>query len=145
MNEPESIQVVQDFYAALSRAEVGNMLALLAENVDWHYVGRREDIPFAGRWRGHQGIVRFLNSLSAAIDVEEFGPDEVLVCGEHVLSLGHKRALARATGRTFESEWAHLFTVRNGQIIRFREFCDTATVAGAFAPLPVPVGGPDEV
>jgi ketosteroid isomerase-like protein len=38
----------------------------------------------------------------------------------------------RANGREFETDWVHLFTVRDGQIVRLREFYDTAVMAEAF-------------
>jgi ketosteroid isomerase-like protein len=135
MSELENIQVIQELYAALWQGDVDSILALLAEDVDWQYVGQREDIPFAGRWRGRQGMIAFLNNLAESTQAGESDPDEVMVCGEHVLTTGRRRAKVKATGRAFETDWAHLFTVRHGRIVRFREFSDTATIAKAFRPL----------
>ncbi len=38
----------------------------------------------------------------------------------------------KATGRSYETEWAHVFTLREGKIVEFREFADSAAVAEAF-------------
>ncbi len=35
-------------------------------------------------------------------------------------------ARSRKTGRSFETEWVHVFTIRDGQVTRFREHTDTA-------------------
>jgi uncharacterized protein len=60
----------------------------------------------------------------------------VLIFGEHILSLGYERVRVKDTGREFESNWAHLFTLKNGRIVRLREFSDTAAMADALKKLP---------
>jgi ketosteroid isomerase-like protein len=46
--------------------------------------------------------------------------------------LGHYAWKIRKTGRSVASDWAHIFTVRNGKVVRFREFNDTAQFAEAY-------------
>ncbi len=38
----------------------------------------------------------------------------------------------KATGRTAENPWVMAFTLRDGRVVRFREYDDTASVAAAF-------------
>lgn len=132
MNETETLQVVQDLYAAFGRGEIDGILAVLDENVDWHFNGRTQDIPFAGRWQGHAKALDFFRTVALTCDVLEFGPHEIIPMGEHVLSLGHERVQVKATGCVFETDWAHLFTVRDSKVVRLREYYDTAAMAEAF-------------
>lgn len=127
-----SVQVVQDLYAAFGQGDLPTLLNLLAEDVDWTFNGRSEDIPFAGHWRGRQKVMEFFGLVAATCDVLSFGPNEVIECGEHVLALGHETVRVKATGRQFETSWVHLFTVKDGQITRLCEFYDTAVMARAF-------------
>ena len=46
--------------------------------------------------------------------------------GDNVAVLGWEKALAKDTGKPFESEWAHWFTVQNGKVTRWRGFFNTA-------------------
>jgi hypothetical protein len=131
-NKAEEMQVVQDLYAAFGRGDMPGLLNLLDEMVDWHFNGRPEDIPFGGRWQGRAGMMDFFRAVGETCEVLAFGPDEVIALGEHVLALGHERIRVRATGREFETDWAHLFMVQDGQIVRVREFYDTAVMAKAF-------------
>ncbi|MCA9939354.1 MAG: nuclear transport factor 2 family protein [Anaerolineales bacterium] len=133
MNEVNNVQVVQDLYAAFGRGDIAGIFSTLDEHVDWHFNGRPEDIPYAGYWQGHAGMGEFFTIVGQTCAVQEFGPHEIISMGEHVLSLGHERVLVKATGREFESDWAHVFTIRNGKIIRLREYYDTAALAEAFA------------
>lgn len=132
IGQAEAVQVVQDLYAAWRRWEIDAILALLDDEVEWHFNGRPQDIPFAGRWRGQAQMVDFLQTVALSCDVMEFGPHEIIPLGEHILSLGYERVNVRTTGRTFETDWAHLFTVRHGKVVRLREFSDTAVMARAF-------------
>lgn len=128
----EPLQVVQDLYSAFGRGDMAAILGLLDENVDWHFVARPEDIPFAGWRHGHQAMVAFFRTVAETCDVLEFGPHEVMSFDDKVLSLGHERVRVKTTGRLFESDWAHLFTVREGKVVRLREYYDTAAIAAAF-------------
>ncbi len=38
----------------------------------------------------------------------------------------------KATGRSYETDWVHVFTLREGAVAEFREYADTAAVAEAF-------------
>ncbi|MBK4735124.1 nuclear transport factor 2 family protein [Noviherbaspirillum pedocola] len=48
----------------------------------------------------------------------------------HVTVLGWERAMARDTGKAYESEWVHVFTAKGGKITRWRGFMDTAARFG---------------
>lgn len=126
------IQVVQELYAAFERVDIPAILDLLDEEVDWRFVGRPQDIPFAGARQGHAQMIDFFVTIAETCDVLEFGPHEVITLGEHVLVLGREQLRVKANGCTFETDWAHFFTVRAGKIVRLREFYDTATMSRAF-------------
>ncbi len=128
----ENVQVVQDLYAAFGRGDIPGLMELLAEDVDWYFNSSSEAIPFAGSWQGHDGVMTFFRKVAETCEILAFGPNEVIAMGEHVLTLGHERIRIRANGREFEADWAHLFTVRAGKIVRLREFYDTAVMAKAF-------------
>jgi uncharacterized protein len=52
------------------------------------------------------------------------------LCYEHVTVLGWTKVTARETQKTFESEWVHVSTVRDGKITRWRGFANTAARYG---------------
>lgn len=134
MNEQENIQIVQDLYSSLGRGDIATLLGLLAEDVDWHFVGNPADVPFAGRRKGRAEMTAFFDIVMQNCEVYEFGPHEVMSFANRVLSLGHERVGVKSTGHIFETDWVHLFTIRDGKIVRLQEFYDTATMAAAFRP-----------
>jgi ketosteroid isomerase-like protein len=60
-------------------------------------------------------------------------PREFVAQGDKVVAIGHYRATAKATGRTFDSAFVMVFTLREGKVVAFREFTDSAAVNAAFA------------
>lgn len=132
MSEQRNLELVQGTYMAFANGDMSAILNAMAHDVDWLYVGRPEDVPFAGPRRGHGELMELFSSIGSTIDVLEFVPREMIPFNNGVLVLGHERARVKATGRVFETEWAHIFTIRDGKITKVREFYDTASIAFAF-------------
>jgi uncharacterized protein len=59
-----------------------------------------------------------------------FEPQEFIEAGDSVTVLGYLEAFALDTNQKFQSEWVHVITVRDGKIIRWRGFYDTAARYG---------------
>ena len=73
----------------------------------------------------------------AGRDAEEIlvlEPKAFLTGPDTVAAVGFTRCLARATGRTYETDFVHLVTLRGGKVVRFQEFFDTFAAAEAFRP-----------
>lgn len=51
--------------------------------------------------------------------------------GGAVVAVGEYRGTSVATGRSFAAAFAHVVEVREGRVVRFRQFTDTAMVAAA--------------
>ncbi len=130
----QGVQAVQELYDAFRRRDLPGILDCLAEDVDWLFVGRPQDVPIAGPRLGREVMVDFFVTAAAVAEMIEFVPLEIMVCGEQVIVVGQEKGRARATGRVWETPWVHIFTVREGRIVRLREFYDTATIAEALRP-----------
>ena len=130
MGAQENLQVVKNGYAAFRRGDVPGLLALFAEDIEWHIPGK--GFPIAGDYRGHSGVAGFFQKLAAEIEFSDFQPREFVAEGDSVLVIGSDRAKVRATNRTLEVDWVHAFTLRNGKVTKFREFTDTQAIAAAY-------------
>jgi uncharacterized protein len=117
--------VVQTVYGAFGRGDVPGILAHCAPQVDWELVGPAR-LAYAGRRRDHAGIADFFSQVGQLDDIHVFEPREFIEDGDKVVVLGWERTTARDTGRDFESEWVHVFTVTDGKVTRWRGFFDTA-------------------
>ena len=132
MAEQENVRVVQDAYAAFGRGDIPALLDNLSENVEWLLPGEGL-IPQAGVYRGRDGVARFFQTLDKTTEFSAFEPSEFVAQGDRVIALGSYRGKAKATGRSFEAHWAMSFLLRDGKILKFQEYTDTAAIAPAYA------------
>lgn len=130
MSEQENLEVVRKGYEAFRRGDVESLIGLLAEDVEW-IMPEIPERPFTGTCRGASQVREFFEALGASEETLELTLDELIVTGHRVAATGRYRARVRATRRTFETPYAHVFTVVDGKVHSFQEYYDTATVADA--------------
>jgi len=119
MSEQENLKTVQRFYNGASDGDIARLWSkLMTDDVDW--------IGPSIRRHGREQVVQLGKETLAALEFQEFQPDEFIVGRDTVVVLGHERCLVRATGRVVNANWAQIFTLRNGMICQFREYTDTA-------------------
>ena len=125
----QNIGVVQSGYAAFGRGDIPGLLALLDANVEWKTPGT-SDLPTAGTRRGHAEVAAFFGTLSELIEFEHFEPQNFLADGDRVVVFGIDRYKVKGgSGKSLSEGWCHVFTVRDGKIVAFQEYIDTAALA----------------
>ena len=127
MNNTETIQAA---YAAFGSGDIPGLLSHLDPNVQWDHAGP-DTIPWAGSFRGHDGVVKFFTAIGENADFISFEPRAFVAEGEKVIVLGHESIKHKGTGRGWETDWTHAFTLKDGKVTSFREYTDTATIADA--------------
>ena len=129
MSEQDNRALVQRGYDAFGRGDIEALLSLLDEHVEWASSGPPE-LPTSGRRRGRQQVAEFFQAVDGMTEIQRFEPHTFVCEGERVVVLGSATERLKATGKVLDSEWAHVFTVKNGKIVSFQEYLDTAaTVA----------------
>jgi ketosteroid isomerase-like protein len=123
--------VVQETYEAVGHGDIPALLDLLTDDVEWTFQGP-STIPFAGTRRGREGVAEFFALVGEILKFREFEPREFVAQGDTVVVLGFERSLVKPTGRTFEQEWAHVYTLRDGKVAAFLALEDTAAHVVAF-------------
>ncbi|MDM0083437.1 nuclear transport factor 2 family protein [Variovorax sp. J31P179] len=123
-------QVVQQAYAAFGRGDVEGILALLTDDVRWRFVASA-GIPYAGEYTGKLQVRGWFGTLAESDDIQKFEPREFLEGPDHVTVLGWEQTKPRPNGKVFESEWVHVFTLKNDKISRWIGTLDTAAYVAA--------------
>src|SRR6476659_10182115 len=82
--------------------------------------------------RGRGAVGEFFSTLASLMDARSFEEREFIAQGDKVVVLGHYVWQVKANGRTIDGDFAHVFTVRGGQIVAFHEYMDSAAVAKAY-------------
>ena len=131
MNEMRNVQIVQQIYAAFGKREVQTLLTFLSDEIDWQLLGPPK-IAHAGPHRGRDHVRRFFATVAETLEITQFEPREFIAQSDKVVALGYYAGRVKSTGRQYASEWAHVFTLREGKVIKFREYADTANLAAAY-------------
>ena len=126
MTNAETIQAVYD---AFGKGDIPNVLAAMDSKVEWI---EAEGFPYAGTYVGPDAVLQgVFMRLGTEWDGYQAAPDEVLDAGDTIVGLGHYSGRYKATGKEFRAPFAHVFNLRDGKIVRFRQYTDTALFQAA--------------
>ena len=129
--QEENIKLVQQLYSAFANRDINTIVGLLSSDVEW---GEPENPfnPAGGTRHGHQGFLEWLNIGKQAEDILVLEPRKMLTDNDSVAVVGYMRCRAIPTGKTYESDFVHLVTIKSGKVTKFQEFFDTYIAGEAF-------------
>jgi hypothetical protein len=125
-------EIVQSMYAAFGRGDIPGLLEMLTDDVQWEHKGGL-DLPYLGVFRGKAAVAQWFRHVAENDDIQAFEPREFFAGPDHVTVLGWERTRALPKGRVFESDWVHVFQLRDGKCCRYIGTFDTAAVAAGRA------------
>jgi len=131
MSERNNTAIAQQAYDNFKKGDIQALLNLMSDDIIWE-LPEIEDVPIAGSRSGRDAVGEFFAMMARDQDVIVFEPREFVADGDKVVALGHYQWRVRDTDREFATDFVHVFTVRNGKIVAFREHFDTAAVAAAY-------------
>ena len=124
--ESTNLDLVRQVYADFAAGNIEALLAGLDPNIEWISGGSREDFPTLGPRNGIAGAASFFKDVAEHDQFSSFEPRQMVAMGDLVVALGHYGITAKSTGKHFESDWAHAFTIKSGKCVKFQEYTDTA-------------------
>ena len=130
MSTHDTVSIVQVIYAAFGQGDIPAILNVLADDVELHEPPGGAP-PFTGIYRGRDGAGTFFQEMVGAVDVLALEPQEFVAQGDTVVVLGHYRFRAKATGITYDTDWAMVWWFRSGKVVKFQIHDDSATEAAA--------------
>jgi ketosteroid isomerase-like protein len=131
MSEQENTGLVQQAYGYFQSGDIPSVLDSLSEDVEWSNPPL-EGVPVSGTWHGREQVGQFFQTLGDNQEVRQFEPREFVAQDDKVIALGHYAWHVKSTGREWESDFVHVFTVRDGKVTGFQEYANTAAIADAF-------------
>ena len=118
---------VRAFYDRLAAGDAPGALALMADDIEWitmwHYKVDGRGPHFVA-----EGLLKPLMAEWASFALRS---TEFVTQDETVVSLGRFTGVHGRSGKPVDAAYAHVWTVRDGKIARFRQYIDTLAVASA--------------
>ena len=134
MQEAQNTKVVQESFAAFARGDIQAILDRLDEGIVWQGVyGAAAHVPTSGERRGKAQVAEFFKQVAENANFSRFEPKEFIATFDKVVALGHYTATT-PIGKTVDTDFAMVFRLRNGKVIEFQEFTNSAAINAAYEP-----------
>lgn len=122
----ETVKTVEGLYAAFAKGDIPTVLGALSPQVEWWEAENfiyADGNPYVGPEAVLQGV--FMRIVS---DWDGFAvtPTGVLDAGDTAIGHGHYSGTHKQTGQQVRAQFAHFFTFRDGKIVKFQQYTDTA-------------------
>lgn len=131
MDEQTAVGIVKQCYEAFTAGDMQRLMSFMDPGITWE-LPDVPGVPFSGKRQGRDQVAEFFQIVNDQQTVREFAPKEFIAQGDRVVALGHYAWTVKETGLSFESDWTHIFTVRDGKVAAFREFLDSHEAAKAY-------------
>ncbi len=126
MGADANIETIEHVYDAFTRGDVGAIVDVVTDDVDWASETTSTVAPWYGVHRGKAGVAEFFAAFAGAMEVEEFTPTSYAANDTDVLTVVRFRVKSKRTGRSAAMDLHHVFGFRDGKIAYYRGTEDTA-------------------
>lgn len=122
----ENTDTVRRMYEAFGKGDIQTVIAALDPQVEWW---EAENFIYADR-NPYVGPQAVLEGVFARIAAEWEGfvvsPKEILDAGGTVIGHGYYSGTYKKNGERVRAQFAHFFTFRDGRVVKFQQYTDTA-------------------
>jgi uncharacterized protein len=129
----DNIAVIRGMYESFSTGDVTSILDQMHQHIEWC---QAENFIYADRspYRGPQAVLEgvFMRLASEWADFKVM-PEEWLDAGNHIVVLGIYSGRHKESGKEVRAQFAHIWGVTHGRVVRFQQYTDTKQFADAIA------------
>jgi ketosteroid isomerase-like protein len=127
----DAATTVRQLLDAFLAGDVETFLFYMDDDVELKTADHHPFLP--DQYRGRQQLLSdVVTKIAAELDGFRFDVERVLTCGEVAVSQLRYRGTVKRTGRSLDVEAAFVWDVRDGKVIRAREYMDTRAFTDAY-------------
>ena len=126
-----NVAVVESLYAAFSRGDGAAALAIMCPDIVWN---EAENFPYddGNPYRGPEAVAGGVFArLATEWDGFKVNREAIHDAGDTIISTGRYIGTYKATGKSVNAQFVHVFTVSGGKVKTFQQYADTAQFARA--------------
>jgi uncharacterized protein len=122
------VESLRRIYNAFSRWDLEELVSDLAHDIEWSLP---DTLPWGGTRHGHDGVLAFVSVSNDHVEGRWADPDDFLDAGDRLIVQGRMRGRAKTSGRGYEVDFVHIWTMTDGVASRMRAYFDTAPIMAA--------------
>ena len=127
-----NVDVVRGMYEAFGRGDIEAVLAACDPQIEWREAESNPYEPEGKPWIGPDAITENLfMKLGQEWDSFTVSPGEMYDAGEAVIAEGRYSGSYKATGKSIDAQFCHVFKLREGKVTSFQQYTDTARMQDA--------------
>jgi ketosteroid isomerase-like protein len=126
----QDVEKVRAAYEAFGNGDLEGAAKDMADDLEWW---SSEEIPEGGTIRGKAEVVASWSRIPDYYSDFAVAPTEFMDAGDKVVVVGTQRGTGKDTGKSFETRYAHVFWMRDGQVVRSEFHSDSAKEAAALS------------
>jgi ketosteroid isomerase-like protein len=116
-----NVEIVRDCWAAWGDRDIDRLVARWAPAIEWD-MSRFDQWTEGDRYCGHAELLAFLGAWMAGWSSYDVQSQEIVANGQHVLVHVWHRGVRHGESEPIEEEWAMVWTLRAGEVIRIQVF-----------------------
>jgi uncharacterized protein len=122
-----NVQMMRDLYEAFGRGDVPTVLGAMDPAIEWREAEGNPYQPSGKAWQGPDAIVQNLfMRLATEWDGFTVHPGVFHDAGDAVVVEARYTGTYKQTGRKLDAQVCHVWTTREGKVIGFQQYVDTA-------------------
>jgi ketosteroid isomerase-like protein len=127
----KSADIVTELYSAFRKGDVPAVLGAFDPQIRWREAESflyADGNPYVGPQAVAEGVFQCIGS-----DIENFAvvPENVVEAADTVVVEGRYHGTMKATGTPVDAQFAHVWQLRDGKVVRFQQYTDTKQWAEA--------------
>jgi ketosteroid isomerase-like protein len=115
----ENRELVEGAYDAFRQGDIDTILSVMSDDVEWHVP---TVLPQGMDVRGRDGVGQFLARLSELWDDFQVEVEDFLMSDERLAVMVLTRGKLEGDDASYRA--VHVWTVRDGVVVRFHEYVD---------------------
>jgi uncharacterized protein len=129
--EERQLEIIKGFHSGSGYIRKFIASGLMSDDIEWFVPGPKDVLPFAGLWKGVDGVQEFNRLLVATMRYDKIEIKEYMADGDQVAAIFWGEGIAKATGKPFKGEIVRLYTFKEGKIVKVRNYYDTFSYVAA--------------
>jgi ketosteroid isomerase-like protein len=125
----DNAKLIRSLYDAFGRGDIPSVLGAMSPDIKWHQAESNPYNPTGQAWVGPDAV---LNNLFMRLGGEWDGftvhPRSFHDAGDSVIVEGRYTGTYKATGKSLDAQFCHIWDVTDGKSTRFQQYLDTAKV-----------------
>ena len=126
-----NVQIVQQAFADFGSGNIQGIIDECTDDIVWGAY-ENQDVPFAGSFKGKEGVREFFRAIAENVDYSLFEPKEFFSDRDAVIVLGRHAGKVKKTNKTYDHDWCMVFRFRDKKLYSFFAFVDSLEQAESF-------------